>query len=254
MFIEGRIFTFGFLVVFVVAILYLNRELVSGKRKVNLAKMPVFDAMDEAVGRAAEMGRPVHYTFGTGAMDASVFASFKILGYVASKCAQMDVDMIVTMAKAEEYPIVEEIVKGAWRSADKIEKYRADFVRYLGPGFGYTTGIFAIMSRERPAANFVLGPFFNESLLIPTAGRRAGALQIGGTAVTIQVPFLVATCDYSLIGEDMMVAGAYLSGTPLEIGSVAVHDIAKCGAIALSLLGCLLKLLGSEAISNILSL
>jgi len=253
-FIEGRIFAFGFLVVFVVAILYLNRELVSGKRKVNLAKMPVFDAMDEAVGRAAEMGRPVHYTFGTGEMDASVFASFKILGYVASKCAQMDVDMIVTLAWAEEYPMAEEIVKGAWRSADKIEKYRPDFVRYLSRGFSYTTGIFAIMSRERPAANFAIGPFYNESLLIPTAGRRAGAMQIGGTAVTIQVPFLVATCDYTLVGEEMLVAGAYLSGTPLEVASVAVHDIAKCGAIALSLLGCLLKLLGSEAIGNMLSL
>lgn len=79
-------------------------------------------------------------------------------------------------------------------------------------------------------------------------------MQIGGTAVTIQVPFLVATCDYTLVGEDMMVAGAYLSGTPLEIASVAAQDVAKCGAIILCILGCLLNLFGSQAISNLLSL
>ncbi len=253
MFIQGRVFTFGFLIAFLIAILYLKNELESGKRTVRLAKMPVFGAMDEAVGRAAEMGRPVHYTFGTGQMDASVFASFKILGYVAQKCAEMDVRMIVTLAWAEEQPMVEEILKSAWRSANKSEKYQPDFVRYLSRGFAYTTGIFAIFARERPAANFVIGPFFNESLLIPTAGRKVGALQVGGTAVTIQVPFLVATCDYSLIGEEMLVAGAYLSGTPLEIASVAVQDVAKCIAIVLCGLGCLLTLFNSNAISRMLS-
>jgi len=226
----------------------------SGRRKIELVNLPVFGAIDEAVGRCAEMGRPVHYTFGTGEMDASVFASFKILGYVAAECAKMDVDMIVTVAWAEEQPMAEDIVKGAWRMAGKAENYRPDFVRYLSRGFGYTTGIFAIMAREKPGANFPIGPFYNESLLIPTAGRRAGALQIGGTAVTIQVPFIVATCDYAMIGEEMLVAGAYLSGTPLEIASVAVHDYAKMGAIVLSLLGALLGLAGSDAIPNILSL
>jgi hypothetical protein len=254
MLIEGRVFTLVLVIVFTAAILYLARELDSGKREVALARTPVFDAMDEAVGRAAEMGRPVHYTFGTGEMDASVFASFKILGYVVSKCAKMDVGMIVTLAWAEEFPMAEEIVKNAWRNEGKTDKCRPDFVRYLSRSFSYTTGIFAVMVRERPAANFAIGPFYNESLLIPTAGRRVGAMQIGRTAVTIQVPFLVATCDYTLVGEDMMVAGAYLSGTPLEIASVAAQDVAKCGAIILCILGCLLNLFGSQAISNLLSL
>ena len=59
-------------------------------------------------------GRPVHYTFGTGEMDASVFASFQILGYVVSKCAKMDVGMIVILAGRGIS--MAEIVKNAWRN------------------------------------------------------------------------------------------------------------------------------------------
>lgn len=246
MIIPGRAFPLGFLVFFVIGIFVLTRELKSGKRQVQLSRMPAFAAIDEAVGRAAELGRPVHYMFGWGSMDASVFASFKILGYVADKCARLDVRMIVSIAVADEQPIVEEILMTAWRSAGKPERYQPDFVRFLSTGgFASTTGVWATFARERPAANLMLGPFFNESLLIPAAGRKVGALQIGGTTVTIQVPFIVATCDYSLIGEELMVAGAYLSGTPLELASVAVQDVAKLVTVALCCLGCLMNLFGA---------
>lgn len=254
MFIQGRIFTFAFLALFLLAMAYVNNELKSGKRRVNLAKMPVFDALDEGVWRAAEMGRPVHYTFGAGAMDASVFASFKILGYVAAKCAQLDVRLIVSVALPEEQAIAEEILAGSWRDADKTEQYRRNSVRYLSSSFAYTTGVLSLIARERPAANFALGSFFNESLLIPVAGLRAGALQVGGTAVTIQAPFLVAVCDYSLLGEELLVAGAYLSDIPIEKSALAVQEIAKIIAVALSVTGCLLSLLGCDAITRILTL
>lgn len=127
-------------------------------------------------------------------------------------------------------------------------------MRYLSSSFAYTTGVLSLIARERPAANFALGSFFNESLLIPVAGLRAGALQVGGTAVTIQAPFLVAVCDYSLLGEELLVAGAYLSDIPIEKSALAVQEIAKIIAVALSVAGCLLSLLGCDAITRILTL
>jgi hypothetical protein len=225
----------------------------SGKRKVELSKLPVFDAIDEAVGRAAEMGRPVHYTFGNTDIDLGVLASFKILDYVAQKCAQMDVTPIVTLTRPQEQPMVEEILKSAWGKAGKAERYRPDFVRFLTQSFPYITGVLAILAAERPAASFVIGSFFNEALLIPAAGRREGAFQVGGTATVVQLAFLVATCDYTLIGEEMFIAGAYLSGAPFELASAAIQDVGKVVAIAICVLGCILKLVGSNIVVRILS-
>ena len=253
MLIEGRIFAFLFVTLFYLAMVYVNNRLKSGKASIGLAHLPVFDALNEGVCRAAEMGRPVHYTFGAGVMDASVFASFKVLGYVADKCAEMDVRLIVSVSLPEEQVIAQEILSGSYSAADPANRGRGS-VRYLSSGFAYTTGVLSLIAKERPAANFALGSFFNESLLIPVAGKMVGALQIGGTAVTIQAPFLVATCDYSLIGEDLMAAGAYLSENPIEKSAVFLQDVAKVASIFLSIMGCLLSAFGYCWITDLLTL
>ena len=36
-----------------------------------------------------------------------------------------------------------------------------------------------------------------------------------------QLPFLIAACDYTLIGDELLVAGAYLARDPVKMGSIA---------------------------------
>ena len=56
---------------------------------------------------------------------------------------------------------------------------------------------------------------------------RGGAIQIAGTAQPAQLPFFVAACDYTLIGEEFFAASAYLSGSSEEIGSLKGQDVGK---------------------------
>jgi hypothetical protein len=110
------------------------------------------------------------------------------------------------------------------------------------------------MMRDKPAACFYMGAFYAESLLFAENGNSIGAIQIAGTAEPSQLPFFVAACDYTLIGEEFFAASAYLSGERDQLGSIKGQDIGKALAAAVIIVGCLLAtaaaLTGSGALAN----
>jgi hypothetical protein len=90
----------------------------------------------------------------------------------------------------------------------------------------------------------MVGGYWAESLQLAEVGFSVNAIQIAGTANTHQIPFFVAACDYSLIGEEIYAAGAYLSKDPVQSGSVAGQDIGKAIAIVLIVVGIFLTAAG----------
>ena len=107
-----------------------------------------------------------------------------------------------------------------------------------------------IMLRERPAAHIFMGSFFAESLLLAETGFATGAIQVAGTANVHQLPFFVVACDYTLIGEELYAASAYLSGEPKLVGSLKGADIMKIVIIATVLVGCVLETLNVHGLTR----
>ncbi len=199
-----------------------------------IRKLQGLDSIDEAIGRATEMGRPVHFTTGFGGLVADTLAAFAVLDYVARQAARYNVSLIVTNSQPVIQPITENIVRSAYLSEGRVESYRPGNVRYLSDTqLAYVSGVWGIMERERIAANIMMGYFFAESLLLSEGGNRVGAFQVAGTASTPQLPFFVAACDYTLIGEELFAAGAYLTQDPGRIGALMAQDAAKVLAIVL---------------------
>ncbi len=91
--------------------------------------------------------------------------------------------------------------------------------------FGYAAGVDGLFLRQKPATIFYQGAFFAESLILAETGNSIGAIQIAGTAMPAQLPFFVAACDYTLIGEELFAASAYLSREPKLLGSLKGQDI-----------------------------
>ncbi len=107
------------------------------------------------------------------------------------------------------------------------------------------------MIRERPAAIFLIGYFFAESLILAETGQSVGAIQIAGQADPSQLPFFVATCDYTLIGEELYAASAYLSREPVLLGSMRGQDIAKAILLALALIGIVAASFGVHGVAEV---
>ncbi|MGE5579378.1 MAG: DUF6754 domain-containing protein [Bacillota bacterium] len=218
-------------------------------------KVDGVDALNEAIGRSTEMGRPVHFCPGIGTVDNSqTLAAFSILSYVARMCAKYDTAIIVTNRHSVVHPITEGIVKQAYADEGKPCSYAQNNVRFLSEDqFAYASGVTGIMYRERPAANLLLGAFWAESLIFAEVGNSVGCVQIAGTAQTSQIPFFVAACDYCLTGEELYAASAYLSKDPVLLGDIVAGDVGKMAVIALIILGSLLQTFGLKWLSQLLT-
>jgi hypothetical protein len=94
-----------------------------------------------------------------------------------------------------------------------------------------------MMTREKPATILLLGYFYAEALIFAETGATTGAIQIAGTDATTQLPFFVAACDYTLIGEEVYAASAYLSQTPQLLSSLKTQDYMKFVAAGTVVLG-----------------
>ena len=224
--VVGQFFTIILLLLLVYVMIQRAK---AGLRIPAIRKIPGLDAVPEAVGRATEMGRPVHFSPGLGDVsNPATFAAWAFLAYIAKICAQYDTRLINTNRNYLVHAINEEIIKQAYLEAGKPEAYNPDDIRWLSDSqFAYATGVLGIFQRERPAANIMIGYFYAESLLFAEAGHLSGAIQVAGTTNTTQLPFFIVSCDYTLLGEEIYAASAYVSQEPVLVGSVVGQDIGK---------------------------
>lgn len=231
--------------IFSAVVLAYTRMARQGKR-LFIRKINGLDAVEEAVGRATEMGRPVLFIPGIQEIDQiETIAGISILGRVAKITARYDTPLLVPVT----YPMVlaagQEVVEQAYLEEGKSESYRKDIVRYVaGEQFAFTAAVNGMMMRERPAANIYMGAFFAESLILAEAGNAAGSIQIAGTAEPEQLPFFIAACDYTLMGEELYAASAYLSHEPLLLGGLKGQDWIKILLVILIVIGVLLATFG----------
>lgn len=224
----GRINILVSTIIFTLLLVFFVVQAKAGK-KLFIRKIPGLAAVEEAVGRATEMGRPILYVPGLADIDVTAtIASMNILGEVAKKIARYDTALIVPNRYSVVYTVSKEVTKEAFITEGRPDKFKEDYVRYLTEDqFGFAAAVDGIILREKPATNFFIGSFWAESLIIAETGAQSGAFQIAGTDSVLQLPFFVTTCDYTLIGEELYAASAYLSREPLLLSSLKAQDYGK---------------------------
>lgn len=224
------------------AIMFINQRRAKAGVHIPIRRIAGLDALDEAIGRSTEMGRPVLYVPGIDEIkEIQTIYSMMILRHVARKTAEYGTELIVPVKDSVVMTFAEEAVKQGCNDAARPDAFIADNVRYLSnEQFAYCAGVAGIMNREKPAANIMLGMFFAESLILAETGFASGAIQVAGTAKQHQLPFFVAACDYTIIGEEYFAVTAYLTREPSLLGTIRAADVIKGIAIVLLLLGAVL--------------
>ncbi|MGE5175461.1 MAG: DUF6754 domain-containing protein [Hyphomicrobiales bacterium] len=235
---------------FIVLFFYINQAHRGVRWK--FRTIPGLAAIEEAIGRATEMGKGILYIPGIQDIDdIQTIASMILLGQVARTAAKYETRLDVPTNSPAVFTVAEEVVKSGYQDVGRADAYQSDQVRYLtSEQFAYVAAVNGMMLRERPAANLLLGAFFAESLLLAETGHFVGAIQIAGTANVHQMPFFVVACDYTLIGEEYYAASALLSNEPILLGSLKAADTVKVMLISVLVLGCLLYTLGNPVLSQ----
>ena len=207
--------------------------------KVFIRTIPGIQAMEEAIGRATEMGKPTLFVPGISDFnEVQTIAGINILGHISKLTAEYDTELNVPVSKSIVMEAAREICKDSYLKAGRPDLYHSDMVHYIAESqFAYAAGINGIMLREKPAACFYQGQFYAESLLLAETGNSIGAIQIAGTGSSSQIPFFITACDYTLIGEEFLTASAILSNKQDLLGSIRGQDIVKI-LIATGIMGC----------------
>ncbi len=200
-----------------------------------IRKISGLDAIDDALGRATEMGKPILFSFGLGYItDMVVIAALPLLRRIARKAAEYAVRLIVPNSDPIVMTAAQETVKEAYTEAGRPDLYNQDNISFLtSDQFGYAAGVDGIILREKPGAIFWLGYFYAESLIMAETGHTTGAIQLAGTTETTQLPFFVAACDYTMIGEEIYAASCYLKPEPVMLGTIKGEDFIKLVLIVL---------------------
>jgi len=252
--ISGRSLGLIFNVVIVFIVVYYLR---SGRR-LYIRRVPGLDAIEEAIGRSTEMGKPVVCSFGIGGFNYWTLTGLTILSHVARLCARMGTRIIVPTGGGDASmivrPVAEEIVRTSHLMEGREEAFKPDDVPFLsGQQYAYTGGYVGILQRTRPGAVIMTGSHASEAMNIADTSNAVGAITITSGSYVSNVAALACASDYILIGEEAPAAGAYLSGDPAQRASIRCQDVFKWIAIILLIFGVIIFNAGNDAVVRLLS-
>jgi len=204
--------------------------------------LPGAAAIEEAIGRATEMGKPVFFTSGTGKIDRmATLAALSVLGEVAYKTANYGTPLFYPNNDPVVASVAQEVASEACSRAGHPEAYKPENIFFVTQSqFGYTAHASGLMERIKPAAALYFGTFEGESLILAETGFAQGSIQIAATDSTIQLAFFLVACDYTLIGEELFAAGGSVSGNQDVVSSIVAQDWLKAAVILFLVIGAIL--------------
>jgi len=244
-------FLFIIVVTYTLSVLWFVFSARSGK-EFYLRPIAGLKAVDDAVGRATEMGRPILFLTGlSGISDVVTIAALNVLSHITKKAAQYETKILVPNYDPMVYTVAQQIMKEAYTTVGRPDLFDPNSCYFVtNRQFAFAAAVSGIMVRERTATNFFMGYYYAESLILAETGAATGAIQIAGTDAVTQLPFFITACDYTLMGEELYAASAYLSKEPVLTATIKAQDLYKFIFGSLIVLGSILGLLGSKFIIN----
>lgn len=228
------------LVILVLYAIYITRI-----KEVYIRPIAGLEELDNAIGRATEMGRPVMFVPGWGTLgDVCTIASLMILAQVAKKTAEYDIRLINPHCDYMVLPLAQEIISTSYSEMGRPDSFNQNDIFFISyDQFPFCAGVNGITVRERVATIFYMGFFNAEALLLTETGNAAGAIQIAATDAVTQIPFFITTCDYTLIGEEFYAASAYLSRNHDMVSMLKAQDYFKILIVIAVIIGTVLSTL-----------
>jgi hypothetical protein len=238
----------GALALFVVLfILYLSR--IEGRRKqgqaeaVGMRTIEPYNAAKEGLSRAAETGRAVHTSPGTGSVGgpttASTLAGLTLVEAMARVSAITGAPAQATTNDAVAYTLTENALRSGYARAGWTMESESGGARFLTQNdpIAYVAAAADVADRQNVSHAVMAGQFGPEALFLVEAQRRSGAQQITGSSDQQGAALMYLSGDQTLIGEEIFASGAYLERRPTHIASLMAQDGLRWAIIVAIIVG-----------------
>ena len=173
-------FMMALTLVMVSAILF-NIYRAHGGKDLYIRRIAGLNAIDEAVGRATEMGRPVIMVPGLSdtTVNAKTMQAINIFAYVSRVAARFGNPILVCCYNASIYTVATEIIRDVYQQEGLGDQFDVDSVRFISDRqFAFAAGVSGLILREKAAATFFMGEFYAESLILAETANSVGAIQV----------------------------------------------------------------------------
>lgn len=252
----GRRFEFIALVV-MLSMLYIAIWLAKNRRDPEMKTLAALEALEEGVGRAAEMGKPVWFGTGmyglAGQYTVMNICGLRILSAVAELCGKYGVWLQYMANQPNILPVARDLIEEGYDKGGRPEMYDPEMGMFTGGGqMNLIRVSYAYVQREKPGAVFMFGALLSECGSTLGFASKIGTMIFAGTPRLYYQAHLVLLCDYQLIGEELYSAGAILSKDPFQLGILEGQDWTKFVTIGLMFLAMLAVNTGIFNINSLL--
>ena len=207
-----------------------------------IRRIPGLNAINDAVGRATEMGKPIVMVPGLGQLDAIAVQAISIFTHVVRLAARFTTPIVLCCADPAVYTVAQEMIRDVYLQEGIEDRYDIDSVRFISDRqFAFAAGVSGLVLRDQAAACFFMGAFYAEALIFAETANSVGAIQVASSTETTQTPFFITACDYVLIGDEFYAASAYLSREPVFVGSLIGQDWSKIAIIVAIVIGVIMN-------------
>jgi len=223
------------LLLFLFFVLLLTLLVSRRQRLPALRPIAAFDALPDQIGQAAESGRTLHISLGTGGIGGgdtvTSLTGLSALAHLAEQGVATDTPPLVTVSDPTLLPLAQNILRQAYARRGRSDDFSWTQVRLVSPSpIAYALGTRDLLSHE--------------PILDSPAGDKAGLVQISGSDDPLALSILYATTDRVVIGEELYATDAYLNRTAAKLISLAAEDVARTILILFIILFALFRLAG----------
>jgi hypothetical protein len=253
--IEGRLMGLVLVVLTLIFMVYFQRRTSEGK-VYPIRRLPQMDAVNEAISKSVEMGRPVLVTYGyRDAVDPAIMVGLELVKYASKTISEMGGEVILGIGPTQTMPLAIDNYKDGCTEAGRPDLFNMDNVYYLThEQRAFISGIWGLLESRKPGAYLGMGWYWVDAIHVGIGVRRAGIMGIGGTEKYDTGALFMVTMDSVAMGSELFACGAYMSGEPLALSGMAAEDLIKWIMIALLLIGGITVATGSQVIINLLKL
>ena len=223
---QEHLLLLGFLLAFGLAIWLAHRQFRDGLDS-TFRDIPAFRSLKRTMSRSVESGQPIHLGLGVGGVStdlaADSLAALEIVEVMAKGSSSAERKPIITLADPTLLPLAQTQVQIA--SGGRGIGSHVNDVRWIAPSpAAYAAGVMGTMGSETFESSVLVGSFGDEFLLLGGAGCQNRIQQVGAVSDPAVLPFVFATADELLMGEELYAAGAYLSEKPWHLASLRAQD------------------------------
>jgi hypothetical protein len=243
---SSSVLTLGFVAL---AILLLLVALAISGGRVRLRPHAAYEQLKAAVTDAAESGKPMHLSAGTGDVGggntAETLAGVTAVAAVAMRAANAHVPFVMTTPSPVVLPLLQAATEEAYRAAGVPDEYDPAQVRFAGEDrSAYAVHATDVVTHLPAGTSMITGALGEEILLIAEPSRLAGAQQIIGSASARALPYALMSAEHTIRGEEIFAAGAYLAGKRAHLASLLAQDWLRLSVVVAIIAGVVIKTMG----------